>query len=348
MVSLLLLLGACQEEAPPNKSADSAAGQDSATDLPTTESEPPTDDSDPVTDSEPEACGVTLLSSAPPPDSVGVDVGTTFAFTLSAPDVTAMIAAPVAGTQTLADDGVTIVFTPDQPLDFETSYLVSLSWCGGEASQSFTTVSGARDDLVGRSWLVDLTQARIADPAALDALLRANLNIPILLGVESVAPGMIHFIGAPGVMGTDRQHYCSKSLDFGDGTLVGDRVSLTVPQVELPLIGQPYTPTYDFELELRVSEDGETLTEGRIAGTVDLRDLVDQVLPGSTAQQLCDTLAMFGAACAACSDAEPVCLRLEIADIEAEEIPGQSVSVVANDNCPDCRSGPPDPGTCVP
>ena len=97
----------------------------------------------------------------------------------------------VSGTTSYSEDMETVYFTPDDYLNASTSYTATLTFCGGEPSVSFTTSDLGTDlteDLVGKTYLVELGSARIVEPAAVAGLLaQYEDEIPgILIGVMAV------------------------------------------------------------------------------------------------------------------------------------------------------------------
>lgn len=87
-------------------------------------------------------CAASVQSTYPVMGATDVYYTETVEFTLSAPDSSATIVAPVTGQTTVSADGLTVSFTPDVPLDPGTSYTITLASCAGDVDLSFTTVGG--------------------------------------------------------------------------------------------------------------------------------------------------------------------------------------------------------------
>lgn len=107
-------------------------------------------------------CETTIPSTWPDNGATGVYHRGAVEFTLSEPDPTAVVVADFDGVQSTRDGGLVVVYTPTEPLEPLTTYEVSLDYCRGTPSISFTTSalgSALMDDvdLVGRVYAADMT-----------------------------------------------------------------------------------------------------------------------------------------------------------------------------------------------
>jgi hypothetical protein len=295
-----------------------------------------------------DACDVTIDSTVPVANAIDADYRSAIEFHLSDPDSTATVSSAITGTTTTMDDGETVVFTPDAPLSPSTQYTVTLDYCGGSADLTFTT-SGLGNPipdtsaLVGKTFALDLADARIVEPAGIGSVLTSYLTQDILVGVSGVTDTEIQMLGAIGVEDADppTQDYCDPTIDFPAADFSDQPFFQIGPQTTTLAVAGYSIEIGNLEITGTIAADGSYFGGGTLSGTIDTRPLAPLLDDSGDPGAICDLAVNFGAACEACpSDGEPYCLTLVADQIVAMGVDGTLVPVIGND-CEGCESGPP-------
>lgn len=266
-------------------------------------------------------------------------------FHLDDPDPTATIETDIPGTQDTNEDGDVIYWIPSEPLAPSTAYTATLHYCGGDPEISFTTSSlgtaVAPEDLLERTYALDLQGARIVEPDGIGSVLTSQLTQQILVGVQTADATSIQMIGAIGAEGSDPpvQGYCDPTIPFPAADFDGNPFFSIGPEdTTLSVAG------YDIEIgQLEITgtfaPDGSYFGGGTLSGTIDTRPLAPLLDESGDPNAICELAINFGAECQACpSDNEPYCLTLVADQIDAEEVAGLTLKEVAGNECTDCAS----------
>ena len=293
-------------------------------------------------------CGVSV-TTYPSQGQVDAYYRGTIEFTMSAKDETATIETDIPGTQSLSADGLTVIWTPSAPLAPSTGYSATVHYCSGAVVLEFTTSALGTSiadpgSLQGKSYLLDLVDARITEPAGIGALLATQLDgVDIYIGVTDVNDAEIKMIGALGRADVEStQEYCDPSIDFpaadftaapyfdisGEGDTNISVAGVTVAIQNLHISG-------DF------SADGSYFGGGVLQGTIDTRPLDPLLDDSGEAGAICETATSFGVTCQPCSDGEPYCLSLKADSINAMSAPLELVPILGN-NCTGCMTWTPE------
>ncbi len=304
-----------------------------------------------------EACGVSV-TTFPTDGSFDAYYRGNIEFKLTKPDSTATIETSIPGTQMVSEDGLTVYWVPSAPLDPSTGYSATLHYCSGDAVIEFTTntlgTSIADDStLRGRTFSLDLANARVTEPPGISSLLSSELDgVTIYVGVQDYQGTTLTMIGALGREGaaTPTQEYCDPSIDFpaadfsetphfeigGQGSTDISVAGVTVTIDNLRIAG-------DFASDL--SEFGG----GVLSGTIDTRPL-DMEFGDGEEGFICNTAGALGVECQACSsDGQPFCLSLVVDSITAANIEGLELVEIAGNDCEGCDVGvPPDTSETCP
>lgn len=311
----------------------------------TDDSADPTDDSgggdNDDTGEGPPPCDVSVLESTPADGAVDVDITTDPTFTLSAPDATATITTDIPGTLWVSDDAMTVAWVVDDTLAWETSYTVSVTTCSTTASTSFTTEDAPEpaNDLVDRSWVIDLNDATIAEPSALESFVDGSL-MSVFLGVSAVDVGTVDMRMALDD-GSGNQDTCIASIEWTDFTYDDSDRTFEgwMDEASLPLLGDEPLIVYSLHATGGWNADGSQLSGGVIEGMLDVRDFEEAV--GMSGDDICTYGAFLGFTCEDCPDTgETYCLGVRIEDMAGPESGVALIPVAAND-CPDCETGEP-------
>lgn len=275
-------------------------------------------------------CKVTLVGNEPQDGATDVAFGTAISFTLSEADDTAEITTSIPGTQTTLEDGVTIVWQPSGALDPKTSYEVTLDWCGGSSTISFTTADSFAQNVEGKTYALELQKASVDKPAGVGGMLSGYLPEFILMGVMSADTGSIQFMGALAVADSKpiEQDVCSETLPFPSADFksqpdfaVGPQDTvLSVGGVAATLYGMTLTGTF-------ATPDGGSIEDGTLDGVIDLRDLGDSLPIG--ADQICGFVG-----CTACpSDGASYCIELAVSQLRGDVVDGLTLTEITSPTC---------------
>ena len=303
-------------------------------------SDPSTTTSDPTTPT-PTTCAVNITTTVPDPDAIDADYRAPIEFHLDGPDPTATVSMPIAGTTTTRDDGETIVFTPNTPLAPATAYEATLSYCRGDVPLAFSTstlgepLTDGPAATIGRTYAVDLADARFLASDAIASLVAGVFTEELLVGVVAAADDQITLRVALPAEGA--QDLCFRTLDLPAGDLseapyfdvVGSDVAFDAYAGVVRMA--------DFRLAGTFFADATAIGGATLATTIDAADLVD-VMGVLDVGALCDLAEGFGAPCGPCpSGTGDSCVRVEVDQIEAAEVPGLAlVEVEVPDQGPDC------------
>jgi hypothetical protein len=285
----------------------------------------------------PEEC-TTQLSGTVPVSGAGdayyrADIEATF----DVADDTSMITlydssgTPVDGSEHRNDDSTIAYFTPDEPLTPGASYSAEIMWCdmGETETVDFTTSSLGEplDDpsaIEGRTYLVDLKDARFAEPAGVGPLLALKVRQSILLTVTSVDATSLTMIGALTGDSGSTQDFCLPTINFpkpADFTeppyweVQADEAILNVADNDVSIQNLVISGT--------ISADAATIGGGVLAGTIDTA-LLGGLLGSKDPNYICDLAKEFGDECSECPNGKDTCLGLRL-----DQLVGDSAATVA-------------------
>jgi hypothetical protein len=287
-------------------------------------------------DSQVPSCSTVLSSTVPAAGSNDAYYRAAIEAEFDDSDATATIAlqdasgADVAGLVDRNDDDTTAYFTPDAPLTPGASYTAEISWCGGEETESvdFTT-SSLGDPLEdpsaveGRTYLVNLRDARFAEPAGVGPLLALKIRQSVLLSVTSVDATSLTMIGALTAANGSTQDFCLPTIDFpqpADFTeppyweVQADETTLTVAGNDVAI--------QDLVISGTFSTDGTTFGGGVLGGTIDTA-LLGVILGQDDPNYVCDLAEDFGDECSKCPGGGNTCLGLLL-----DQLVGDSAATV--------------------
>lgn len=243
---------------------------------------------------------------------------------------------PVAGTQWVddrvgPDEPLLVRFTPDVPLEAEAAYTATLRYCAGSPSVMFRTSSLGKDleepsAIEGRTFTMDLSAAKVVQPSGAAQVLLTLLDNDLSLQVDRVAGDTLDITVAPTSRADGEQDTCVPTLDFSMDGNFAKAPAFDVGPVDVPFAVAGYTVMlYDAFSSATFAADGTYFAGGRMSGSVDARDVVMAlegrgVLPSNEPGDLCDLLANHNLGCTPCRDGAPLCLALEVANIEGSQV----------------------------
>lgn len=304
-------------------------------------------DADADTDTDAD-CTATVVGIEPADGDIDVASNTTVVATFSTPVDAAEIGLDggMTGSVTIADNGLSAVFTPDGFFAAGQTYTATAAVCESSDAASFTILE-APDEAVleGKTYAIDLTQANFEDPPGIGGILGDQLTTPILLGVVAVTGVSLETIGAIGVAEADpaEQEFCAETLDFPDADYSG-APGFQIGPADLALNVAGYDITIDDLLVSGIfADDGSEFHDGVFEGYIDTRPLVPLYDPTADEDAICVLVGYLGASCVACSsDGGEFCLHMLANEITAYEVEDLTLAPVAGADCDGCDAWTPD------
>jgi hypothetical protein len=288
-------------------------------------------------DSEAPACEIQLVSTVPETGSSDAYYRAAIEATFDDEDDTAMITLfddaghAVPGTESRSDDAKTAYFTPTDPLTPGASYTAEIMWCGMEETETFDFTASSLGEPVtdpaaieGRTYLVNLREARFAEPAGVGPLIALKVRQSILLTVTSVDATSLTMMGALTSANGSTQDFCLPTIDFPKPAdfsespywvVEADQATLSVADNDVAIEDLVISGTF--------AADGATFGGGVLAGTIDT-SLLGGILGQKDPAYLCELAEDFGDDCVACPDGSPYCLGLRL-----DQLVGTSAGMVA-------------------
>ncbi len=270
-------------------------------------------------------CQVTIDSTLPNDGATDAYYRAAVEFYLSEPDPTATVVADFEGTQSTRDDGTTILFEPDPPLDPSTAYEVGLDYCSGQPTIGFTTSHYGLPledtvSLVGKTWLWDLREARFYQAGYLGDLLQTfgeRKGLITVVSMDETTADLRMAVTASGEPPV--QDFCSRSAEI-EGVDITQAPFVVFGPTTMEF--QAYLGTiaiHDMFVAGTVAADGSSLGGLDIEATIDVRT-ASQALDMDVGE-MCDLLEIYGSACEACpEDSEPYCVTTAADHFDAIEV----------------------------
>lgn len=287
-----------------------------------------TDTADGTTD----ACSATVASVTPADGEEGVSVSNAVVVTFSEARSDASVSLDgVAGSVTASEDGLSVTFTPDAPLEADTTYTVTASICGVVTTSTFTTASAWGVDITGRTYAIDLggSDVQWIQPSG-GSLLAGLLETPYILVMVESSGSELDLLGAAGweVDGNVEQYPDAPAIDFAPADF-STAPAFTSPPTDASLSVSGTTVTiYDLALSGTFSEDGSSWDTLHLSGMLDSVTL-DAYVEASLGLATCDAIGLLGGTCVACpgdDSGEIRCVPLELEDGSAPWVEGLTLT----------------------
>ena len=304
----------------------------------------------------PQGCGVEIDETYPALNAADVYYLSSFSVELTDPDETATLTltdsagAEVAGEVSVDDD--TLTFAPTAALAPSTSYNLNVSYCGSEepAVIPFTTsalgtaLDGGNESIVGKTYAVDISSGTFVEPAGVGDLIGGLLENKILIGITSVENDLMGIRGAISDGATTDQDMCTETLEEFPAADFTTSPYFEIPKEDVTLSVAGFTATiYGLEVTGTFSSDATYFGGGTLQGELDARQILpllgDAGLDAETPEEVCGLLLGFGVSCVPClSDNEPLCVRLSVERLIADEtgvelIPLSAEDIAASETC---------------
>ena len=170
-------------------------------------------------------------------------------------------------------------------------------------------------DLVGNSYVIDLTAGTVMKPAAIGSLLMTYIEDDLLMEVEGSGRTTLDLLSGFGPHGARpaEQDLCSPTADMSgsdfrsnpDFTSASGELTTTMSGASMVIEDSTITGTF--------AGAGDTIENAEFTGLVETDSL--DALVGGGKGSFCDTLSSFGDSCVDCADGTPYCMELDIADL---------------------------------
>ncbi len=294
------------------------------------------------------ACGVTV-TTFPSVGAIDAYYRSDIEFKLNKADETATIETAIPGALEVSADGLTVYWRLSAALAPSTTYSAILHYCSGDVELTFTTSAlgtsiADPEVLVGKTYLLNLKDARVTEPAGIGSLISSELdNVSIYVGITDLDEPQITMIGALGREDVEyTQEYCEPSIDFPVADFSG------TPHFEIGGDGATTITVADVEViidNLRIAGDFASdlsyFGGGVLEGSIDTRPL-DVALMDGEEGQICETASGLGVICVECGPENPgaFCLTLKADSITADAAPLELLQIDGAD-CAGCLAGPP-------
>jgi len=247
------------------------------------------------------------------------------------------------------DSWLRVVFTPEAPLLPSTRYTATLNYCGGSPAVEFSTSSlgtplESLEDMEGRTFAIDLSEARITRPSQVAQALLALVDHDLLVQVDAATDSSLDLTMGAANKTSGAQDSCIPTLSLQVDRDYSSSPTLDLGPVDVDFSLAGYTITLHHATAVATfASDGTYFAGGRMSGSLDARDVVDalagrDVLPAEDPEDLCEVIGRLGLSCSECADGEILCLDLEIQDVQAEMV-NLDIEEIAQFDChEDCDS----------
>jgi hypothetical protein len=253
-------------------------------------------------------CDVQVVSTAPSNGAGDVYHRDPLSFVLTSPDPTAVVLADFPGTQLVSDDGLTITYLPDDPLEPDTTYMVALDYCYAQPEIRFTT-SGLGEpletnlDLLGASWIVNPIGGEYLEGSGFASIMALVFDRDLLVQVIDIdGADLTMRLGVADESGNE-QDECFRTVDvtavdFSEEPYFqydSSRMSVQSFNGSLTL--------HDVDLTGTISSDADTFGGIEFSMMVDVADLVS-VMKLADVDSLCYMAENLGSDCGPCPEGD--------------------------------------------
>ena len=281
-------------------------------------------------------CDVRVLHTAPLNGAGDVYHRDAISFTLSSPDPTAKVLADVSGTQTVSADGLTVTFTPDVPLEPDTTHVMALDYCYAQPEIRFTTSSlgtplDADLDLLGTSWVVDPVSGSYLQGSGFAAIMASIFEREIVAQVVDIDGALLTVrLGVADPSGTV-QDECFRTVDVTAVDLSREPLlAFDSSRMNVAAFNGSFT-FHDIALTGTISTNGALFGGIEYTMMVDVADLVS-VMKIADPDSLCEMASDLGSMCETCPDGgSDTCIAVEARGISGYRA-GLDLSVVEETN----------------
>ncbi|MFZ5481005.1 MAG: Ig-like domain-containing protein [Myxococcota bacterium] len=290
-------------------------------------------------------CTVEFEESYPEDGAVDVYYRTRLSCELTDPDPFGANLEIDGVTGDVSAEGDTLWFDPHAPLDPNTTYTATCSWCGGSKTITFSTSDlgtplADPDALAGRVFSIPFGECRIAEPSELASQLYDYLTQVDLLQVDAVGDGTIEMTNALASGTSTTQDHCIPTTAFDGADFSESPYFEASADCMIIVLQGEVVRLQEVQFHGTFTADGLGLGGGEVSYVMDTRPF-DQFVGGEEGD-LCAAARNLGAECFACPDgAGDFCLSFLLDECAGEVVDGGSVVEVDGVDCVDCDLGPP-------
>lgn len=218
-----------------------------------------------------------------------------------------------------------------------TPYTLHIELCGVTTDVPFTTsalgtpLTDGNESLIGKTYMIQLSEADITDPALLDAIASQYLTVPLLFQVTASDATSVDLLGALGEQNTDGTYSQLAGLptwDFPAGDFSDSPYFSAAAEYITIMYGDIPIPIEGFTLEGSFTSDGSQIQMGRATGKADSRFMAPLISrPEDDYGAFCELAGAMGIPCEPCADGKPYCLYIVAENITALYQPGVTLEV---------------------
>ena len=267
-------------------------------------------------------------------------------FKLSEPDSTASVEAEFDGEPTVSEDGLTITYMPDAPLAPSTPYAVTLNYCLGAPTVSFTTSHygsplEASTELEGATFTLSFTGGEMLIGENAGELMNAIFRWPIMVQILDVDGPYLNVLAGIGLEDVEpvEQNTCARTIEMNQ-----------IPTSELPYVsGRVEDSTFgayggeirfeSFDFDTTISADGQTIGGMRYEAVFGVEEIVTLLPDFGDVDSLCTLASNLDIPCEACpSNTALSCIRVSSHHIEGMRVDNNLVPITEPGTHEDCDS----------
>jgi hypothetical protein len=277
-------------------------------------------DAEPV-DSGP-TCATAITATDPADGGVGHHYREPLVFSLTEPDLTAVVLADFPGRTVFADDGATVVYELDEPLEPNQDYTVTLDYCRGEAPVSFTTsdYGSPMDDpssLEGAGFSFNPADGRYIEGEGVGEVMASFFGRDIMVEVIAYDGDTMDIRAAVSETTSGKQEECRRTND-----IVGlDTSALPYFRFEVEELSFDAYETglnlLDFHIDGTFSSDGQSIEGVGFGFSARISELAPILNQDEDA--LCDLAEQLGVDCTVCGGV--TCIT-----VSADRLVGEALS----------------------
>ena len=263
-------------------------------------------------------------------------------FRLSEPDPDARVVFGRSGTQSTAEDGHMVVFTPDQPLPSSTDFEVGLEYCFGSPKIGFSTSNLGEpiediQALQGTTYRVDLQDARYLENAGAADFLMGWLGRSLLFQVIEYQNNEITLRMAVSKAGdTSEQDLCYRTFDIDGMQLEGSELVLDFDDILFEFYNGSLE-VGDFTLLGTLAPDLSHVGGAEFTGWLNITDFTDSLELGED-EDLCEIIDNLDSSCEPCPDNESQsCIHLMGDRLTALAVDTELEIIEERDSHPECE-----------
>ena len=265
-------------------------------------------------------------------------------FELSEADPTARVEAPFSGETTVSEDGLTITYTPNEPLAPSTTYDVTLRFCRGEPTVSFTTSHygaplEASTELAGATFTLSFTGGEMLIGENAGELMNAIFRWPILVQIVDVDGAYLNVLAGIGLEGVEpvQQNTCARTIEMNQ-----------IPTADLPYVsGRVEDSTFgayggeirfeSFDFDTTISADGQSIGGMRYDAVFGVDEIVELLPDFGDVDSLCALASNLDIPCEPCpSDEDLSCIRVSSHHIQGTRVDNTLVPITEPGTHEDC------------